>query len=157
MPSTWARFALAVLLLLSLGLKAWTSYGADRTDDAADSPALLEPLGAKGFALSQEDGLEAPFAIATRGDCRIEVTTVSALGWHQAAMAARAEAQALSYVYAGRVYAQQPVMLTKVGYYWQRLVGYFGPSRQPQVFAVITSPACAGQAIDATVVASSLR
>ena len=144
---------MVVLLCTSLGLKAWTSsHAADQTGRVPDMSTLFGP----GFALSQETGLDAPSWIASRGDCRIEVASVSALGWHQSAMAARAGEQALAYVYQGRVYSEQPVLLTKLGYYWHKLTSYFIPSSQPPVFAVVTSRGCAGQSIDATLIAHHL-
>lgn len=149
MPSISARLALVVLLFLSLGVKAWTSgHAAETASDVPDTSALLRTLSADGFALSQAEGFESPLRVASRGECRVGVTTVSPLGWHQAAMAARAGGQNLAYVYGGHLYAEQPVLLTKLGYYWHKLTGYLLATAQPPVYAVLTSPGCVAQSLD---------
>jgi hypothetical protein len=71
-------------------------------------------------------------------------------------MATRAAGQTLAYVYAGHTYAEQPVMLSKLGYYWHKLTSYFYPSAQPPVFGVVTSPGCAAQAVDTALIAQHL-
>ncbi|MGN6487442.1 MAG: hypothetical protein ACTHLT_06440 [Devosia sp.] len=157
MPSISARLSLVVLLFLSLGAKAWTSgHAAETAADAPDTSALLATLSAEGFALSQAGGYESPFRLATRGECRVGVTTVSPLGWHQSALAAQAGGQTLAYVYGGHLYAEQPVLLTKLGYYWHKLTAYFLPIAQTPVYAVLTSRACAAQSVDPTRIAQLL-
>lgn len=156
MRSVWAKLALIVLLVASLGLKA-RSYAPNQSIEQPRDTALLSALSAGGFALSTKDGLDGPTWVADKGDCHIEVTTVTALGWHQSAMANRAGTQNLAYVYAGHVYEEQPVMLTKMDYYWHKLANYFYSSGQPPpVFGVVTSAGCTEQSFDTTLIARLL-
>lgn len=156
MPSPWAKLALIVLLVASLGLKARSIDAADQSSEPPSGSALLNALSAGGFTLTVQDGLEAPAWVADKGACHIEVTTVSPLGWHQSAMAVRAGGQGLAYVYGGQVYAEQPVTLTKLGYYWHKLANYFYPSGQPLVFAVVTSAGCTAPSVDTVRIAQLL-
>lgn len=148
MPLPWARLALIALLVASLGLKTRSIDAADQPSEPPSGSALRGALSADGFALTEAAGLQSPAWIADKGDCHIEIVAVSPLGWHQSAMTVRAGKQGLAYVYAGHVYAEQPVMLTKLGYYWHKLANYFYPTGQPPVFGVVTSAGCATQPVD---------
>lgn len=156
MTSIWAKAALIVLLVFSLGLKARSIDRVEQPIEQPSAPALFSALSADGFTLTEAAGLEGPAWVAARGGCHIEVATISPLGWHQSAMSVRAGAQALAYVYAGQIYQEQPVLLSKLGYYWHKLTNYFYPSMQPPVFGVVTSDACAGQSVDITSIARLL-
>jgi hypothetical protein len=131
-----------------LGLKVWHGAAADQPNRQRSASPLFEALGEDGFTLTEQGWLESPIWVAGKDDCRIVVTTVSPLGWHQSAMAAHRGQQALVYVYEGRIYQEQPVLLTKLGYFWHKLANYFYPAAQPPVFAVVTSSGCAAQSID---------
>ncbi|WDR06502.1 hypothetical protein PSQ90_03260 [Devosia rhodophyticola] len=72
-------------------------------------------------------------------------------------MAARAGGRDLAYVYGGNVYGQQPVMLSKLGYYWHKLVNYFYPSGQPPVFGVVSSSDCDSQSVGIGLIAQLLQ
>lgn len=155
MQSTWVKLALVVLMVASLGLKARSDSGAPPQPYA---PASLDILSAQGFVFDEIDGLQGPAWAAANDDCRIEITEVSPLGWHQAAMGARAGEGRVAYVYDGRPYDEQPVTLTKFGYYWHKLLNYFDPAAsQPPVFAVATSAGCAAQSIQFELIAQQLR
>ena len=157
MRSDWAKPVLIVLLVASLGLKARSSDAPNQPREQPIYAALLSALSAGGFALSTKDGLESPTWVADKGDCHIEVSTVTPLGWHQSAMADRAANQNLAYVYAGNVYQNQPVMLTKMDYYWHKLANYFYPSGRPlPVFGVVTSANCTVQSMDTDLIARLL-
>ena len=157
MRSDWAKLALIVLLVASLGLKARSSDASNQPREQPIYTALLSALSAGGFALSTKDGLESPIWVADKGDCHIEVTTVTPLGWHQSAMANNAGKQNLAYVYAGHIYEKQPVMLTKMDYYWHKLTNYFPLSGQlPPVFGVVTSADCTAQSVDTLLIARLL-
>jgi hypothetical protein len=153
----WAKLALIVLLVASLGLKARGSDASNQPPEQWRDTALLDALSAGGFAISSKDGLQSPTWVADKGDCHIEVTTVTPLGWHQSAMADRAGNQNLAYVYAGHVYENQPVMLTKMDYYWHKLANYFYLSgQQPPVFGVVTSANCTPQSVGTDLIARLL-
>jgi hypothetical protein len=149
--------ALIILLVASLGLKARSSEASSQPAEQPGDTALFSALSADGFALSTKDGFESgTTGVADKGDCHIEVTTVTPLGWHQSAMVERAGQQKLAYVYAGHVYDSQPVVLTKMDYYWHKLVNYFYVSEQPPVFGVVTSAGCAAQSVDTVRIAGLL-
>jgi len=153
MQSTWVKLALVALMVASLGLKARSDAGAP----PPYSPAGLGILSDQGFVFAEIGGLEGPAWSASNRDCRIEITEVSPLGWHQAAMGARAGDGRVAYVYDARLYDEQPVTLTKLGYYWHKLVNYFDPAAmQPPVFAVATSAGCAAQSIQFERIAQQL-
>ncbi len=156
MPLRWARLALILLLGASLSLKAWHGAAADQPNERLSTSSLLRALGEDGFTLTEQGWLESPLWVASKDDCRIVVTTVSPLGWHQSSMVAHKGQQALGYVYDGRVYQEQPVLLTKLGYFWHKLANYFYPAAQPPVFAVVTSRGCAAQSIDTATLAQYL-
>lgn len=157
MPSPWVRLALIVLLFTSLGLKGWRSDAADQPPLQPVNASLVSLLSARDFILTQEEGLEGPTWVADKDDCHVEITQVSLLGWHQSAMVARAGGEALAYAYAGEAYEEQPVMLTKLGYYWHKLANYFYPSSPPPIFGVVTSTGCAAHSIDTALIAQHLR
>lgn len=156
MPSLWAKSALIVLLVASLGLKVRGIERDEPPGPPASALALVSALSGDGFVLGDGGGLEGYSWLATRGDCHIEVTMVSPLGWHQAAMATRAAGQTLAYVYEGHLYDEQPILLSKLGYYWHKFTNYFYPATQPPVFGVVTSPGCAAQSIDSALIARHL-
>ncbi|MET3896560.1 hypothetical protein ABIB57_000484 [Devosia sp. UYZn731] len=145
------------MLVASLGLKARSSDASSQPREQPGDTALLGALSAGGFAISTKDGLESPTWVADKGDCHIEVTTVTPLGWHQSAMADRAGNQNLAYVYAGHVYEHQPVMLTKMDYYWHKLANYFYLAGQPPpVFGVVSSANCTAQSVGTDLIARLL-
>jgi hypothetical protein len=148
MPLPWARLALILLLGASLSLKVWHGVAANQPHGQPTAIPLFESLEEDGFTLAEQGWLESPVWVASKDDCRIVVTTVSPLGWHQSAMAAHKGQQALGYVYDGRIYQDQPVLLTRLGYYWHKLANHFYSTAQPPVFAVVTSRGCAAQSID---------
>lgn len=156
MPSHWANLAVVFLIVTSLGLKVWSMAAPDQRSRQPDVFLRLSALSAEGFSLVEGGGLGGHAWVANRQDCRIEIVTLSPLGWHQSAIAERAEGRELAYIYGGQVYERQPVMLTKLDYYWHKLANYFHPSIQPPVFGVVTSPGCASQSVDPAFIAQHL-
>ncbi|MBU1336410.1 MAG: hypothetical protein KJ944_07455 [Alphaproteobacteria bacterium] len=128
----------------------------DQRSRQPDGFLRLGTLSAEGFSLVEGASLEGHAWVANRRDCRIDITTLSPLGWHQSAIADRAGGQELVYIYAGQVYERQPVILTKLDYYWHKLANYFHSSSQPPVFGVVTSPGCASQSVDPIFIAQHL-
>jgi hypothetical protein len=148
--------AVVFLLVASLGLKAWSMAAPDQRSRQPDGFVSLSALSAEGFSLVEGGDLGGRAWVANKQDCRIEITTLSPLGWHQSAIADRAGGQELVYIYGGQVYERQPVILTKLDYYWHKLANYFHPSSQPPVFGVVTSPGCASQSVDPFFIARQL-
>lgn len=142
MRPTLLRALLVLLLTASLSVKVLGSVTSG-DDPPSDVPQSIHGyLEQHGFALSQQPSMDGPALIAISGLCRIEIANVSPHGWHKSAMEQEAGQRTLVYFYGGAVYDQQPVMLTKLGYYWHKLMHYFVTSTAPSVRAAIIAPEC---------------
>jgi hypothetical protein len=136
------RALLVVLLTGSLSVKVLGSVSSG-DDPPSDVPQSIHTyLEQRGFALSQQPSMDGPALVAISGLCRIEIANVSPHGWHRSAMEQEAGQRTLVYFYGGVVYDQQPLALTKLGYYWHKLMHYFTPSTLPSVRAAIIAPEC---------------
>jgi hypothetical protein len=136
----------AGVFTLSLALKVFGNTAQVQTA-TEDMPAIIgQYMEQHGFTLTQQRTVSGSALVATSGPCRIEIADVSPHGWHRSAMAQHASGRQLAYLYDGSVYADQPVALSKFGFYWHKLIRYFMPSSTPAVLAVITSPECSSEA-----------
>lgn len=135
----------AGVLTLSLALKVLGNTAEEETA-TEDIPAIIEQyLEQRGFTLSWQVTVNGSALVATNDGCSIEIANVSPHGWHRSAMAQHASGRQLIYLYDGSVYDDQPVALTKFGYYWHKLIRYFMASSAPVVRAVITTPECSNE------------
>jgi hypothetical protein len=135
--------AFGLLLALSLGFKAWGSIGESASAPDRGRAEVAAFLEQRGFSVSPQDPADTLWISASSGNCRVQVADVSPQGWQRAAATERAAGQRLSYVYAGKTYSEQPVLLTTLDSYWQRIKRYLHlPSSAYPVRAVIVSPAC---------------
>ncbi|MDB5563260.1 MAG: hypothetical protein JWN11_2678 [Hyphomicrobiales bacterium] len=149
---------LAGLLVLSLGLKvsaniAWTGTGPD-----VNSTEAVAFLQSHGFSVVAPDPLNDLWVSGSNDQCWMQIATVSALGWERDAMSESALGARLSYVYAGNIYPEQPVLLTALNHYWQRLQSYLRqPSHQYPVRAIITSNDCPANLLQPEILAKLSR
>ncbi|MGF9763377.1 hypothetical protein AAII07_50420 [Microvirga sp. 0TCS3.31] len=133
----------ASLFLKVSGLAHPTSTAAADTAPVfpGEVTTLLEQQGFHVSLLTPKDDL--PWVVGTAGDCQVRVTEVAPQGWQQGLLTALAQDQHLVYLFGGASYAEQPVMRTRAGSYWNRLNRYVGreaPSRP--VLAVLSTSAC---------------
>jgi len=141
-----ARTSLVLLLLLvaSLGAKGLAYRAAD---PALVPAAALDPatfLAQRGFAVSPPVPDTAPqWITGMRGDCRVRIADVWPQGWAQSIVRDEGAGQRVLYAFAGRLYDEQPVLMTSLVHYRQRLLRYLlVDSPAPAVRAILVSPAC---------------
>jgi hypothetical protein len=141
-----ALSGLAVLVLAgSLSLKLLITAEDVLTSKSSLNPsetaAVLERDGYEVTGSNTDNDLISVRAVA--GRCSIMVAEAAPLGWHRSIIAQLAAGHQLFYIFGGRIYPEQPLVLTSLHHYWNRLrryVGLTGVNRP--VLAVVASPAC---------------
>ena len=137
-----ASLALAVLLAASLAGKVFGLKEASRP--GYDDDRAVAYLAERGLTVNSTDHHVASiWTVATRGACRVRITTAPPEGWLQTIVAEQTVGEHLMYAFDGRFYSQQPVIRTKLENYRRRLVRYFG-YRAPDlpIRAIAISSAC---------------
>jgi hypothetical protein len=137
---------LALLLVLSLGIKASGNITAGDPAPGTGSPVVASFLQQNGFSVDPKDPANAMWVSGSNGPCKVEVADISPDGYQRDAVMEYAAGRPLSYVFAGSVYTDQPVVLTNLHYYWERLKRYLRlPSHDYPVRAVTTSSDCSAE------------
>jgi len=143
--------AFVAALSVTLGIKVLTGATAG---GAAPSPELniQRALQQQGFQVGMpEPGSDPPLVPATRGDCRLKVTAVSALGWHRDILARITKPdEVLYFVVGGQVFDEQPRWKTFARYVGHRAIAYAGIPIGPPVptLGVIAARTCAADAVN---------
>jgi hypothetical protein len=140
----WAVFATVLVVSLSLKISGLTHpkpTAEIATVFPGDVRNLLEQQGFQVSLATPDEDL--PWVSGTVRNCQVRVTEVAPQGWHQGLLAALAQDQHLVYLFDGAIYPEQPMMRTRVNYYWNRLTRYFGRevANRP-VLAVVSTSAC---------------
>lgn len=133
-----------LLLVLSLSLKVLQSHDESAAGDVVEGVSTF--LARNGFAIERRASDEDLFLVsATASECRLLVAILSPEGWHRDVIRKLTPSDSqLIFVYNGMIYADQPVMLTRLNVYWARLVRAVGghPPSYP-VLGIVGSPECA--------------
>jgi len=84
-----------------------------------------------------------PMIRATAGTCSMVVVRTSAYGWSRDIIRSIAGQNGVFVVFAGRVYAEQPVLMTLLAQLWSKFLYEIGLVRQvTPVIAVMAPPQC---------------
>lgn len=104
----------ALGLLLSVPLKAWTIVSAHGSGGAEPEEALARILDEAGFTTRFEDRiLGRPAVVGARGTCRLWMAYVSGEGWHRDIVVSSASPREdVAFFFRGRAYADQPAWAT---------------------------------------------
>ena len=136
-----AVLVLAVSLSLKLLITAEDVLTSKSSLNPSETAAVLERDGYEVTGSNTDNDLISVRAVA--GRCSIMVAEAAPLGWHRSIIAQLAAGHQLFYIFGGRIYPEQPLVLTSLHHYWNRLrryVGLTGVNRP--VLAVVASPAC---------------
>lgn len=140
------RAGLLLVLLLAASL-AGKALSERRAADPAPRDSLADLaayLAARGYAVSVADTNTAPVWVSgTLGGCLVRIADVPPQGWARSIVAQLGAGQQVRYAFGGGFYPDQPVLLTSIAEYRQRLLRYFGLVAPPPIVrAILVSPAC---------------
>lgn len=125
-------------------LKVLQSHDESAAGDVVEGVSTF--LARNGFETERRASDEGLFLLsATASECRLLVAVLSPEGWHRDVIRKLTPSDSqLIFVYNGMIYADQPVMLTRLNVYWARLVRAVGghPPSYP-VLGIVGSPKCA--------------
>lgn len=144
------RLALAIALLLTLGVKLLWTRDAPAPDEALFVAKAEETLRAQGF---RTERIVRRFGTVVRGDrgaCRLMIGEHPASGAMAEALAVESRGiGALRFIWRGETSAQAPRLLPLFEFYVKRELGRLGfhPARRP-ILAVAANPACDGIRVD---------
>lgn len=133
--------ALALALIVSLGVKTVAYLHPEPVEDATILPRLAARLRAEGYAARIEKGL---FVTARRGDCALKVRDYPPLGSLERVYSALgAGIGPTRYAYRGKWYPSPPTRVPLILYYAQRELARISvPIERPAIVAVSASAAC---------------
>jgi hypothetical protein len=136
---------LALVLVLSLSLKLWGDENAqtEAPDKIADRVAGL--LGEHGFKVEHNPSDEDLFSLsATKGQCLLLTAVLSPHGWHRDVIhKAVPDGGQVLFVFDGRIYPDQPVLLTRAAHYSRRFLRHAGFDAPPRpVLGIVGWPGC---------------
>jgi hypothetical protein len=119
---------------------------AGRPDDPSDlKDSIVGFLARHHFdvVVTNESLNRMPMIRATAGSCSMIVVRSSAYGWSQDMIRSMAGQDRVFVVFAGRVYAEQPVLMTLLAQLWSKFLREIRVVRDvAPVIAVIAPPQC---------------
>jgi hypothetical protein len=133
------------LLGLSLLLKIPGSLNQKELTPSDVGGPVSAFLKSNGFQTEASTSDEDLFLIsATAGKCRLLVALASPQGWHRYVLRQLApEDGKVLFLFNGKSYRDQPVLLTRSYDYWSRLLRFLGGNPTPRpVYGVVGSPDC---------------
>jgi len=141
------KWFVLVVLLLTLGWKvAARSYVSSQPDETAGATRVAEFLVRNHFELveSKEIAFRLQLFRAAAPACRMFVAVEEPRGWHRDLIRSLATATDRTFVvFGGRIYQNQPMLLTVSDFLWSRLMGQLGIGIHSRpVIAVIATPSC---------------
>jgi len=140
-----ASLLLGFLLLASLAIKVPGSLSENEPAGDDIPGRVTEFLRSHGFVSEPHVADVDMFSMSARaGECRLLVAILSPQGWHRDIVKKLAPAGSeVFFFYAGKVYEDQPVMLTRFDDYRTRFLRYAGSaSVQQPVLGIAETPAC---------------
>lgn len=102
---------------------------------------IAAALNRHGFEVTErEDFGSPPWVSAVAGRCGVMVAEVDPQGWHRSLVGQIATGQRLLYTFKGQTYPEQPVMRTRIHYFWTLLKRKLGlPAAPRPVLAIVAS------------------
>lgn len=143
------NLAFGVLLAVSIMFKV--SGGVAGSVDAMypDDRAITALLVKEGFRTHNAAPNTDPLWIfGVRGNCRVQIASVSPQGWHRSVVEWQAAGQTLLYSSSGALHHRQPILGPLMVHYLNRLKRYMGfDAPAVPVRAIIIAPECPADAI----------
>jgi hypothetical protein len=135
--------AFALLLALSLGIKAHIGNGAVTTVQSDDKD-IAQLLSSNGFAIRHEQANADPVWIyGTKQGCNLQIADVSTQGWHRRIVEWQAQGRLLLYSVGGHLYEEQPILMPMMAHYLGRLERYVGIDAAPvRARAIVIDDRC---------------
>lgn len=136
---------LALLLILSLLLKISGVKNAQAEGSRGVYDRVATVLERHGFKVVKNATDEDLFSLSgLRGQCRLLVAVLSPHGWHRDVIRQIAPPDSqLLFLFDGASYRDQPLLLTRLDYYWSRLLRYAGINQPLRpVLGVVGSSEC---------------
>lgn len=157
--SVRAKLILAVLLLLTLGLKLFWTRDGPAPDNGLFVASVEANLRAQGYATTRVVRRFATLVEGRKGACRLLAGEYPPDGVFAEPLAVEGRAVGpFHYIWAGETFTQPPKFRPLVEFYLKRELGRLGfrPARRP-ILAVAAGPGCAGVPVDWTPLASLPR
>jgi hypothetical protein len=150
MPRLSLSLAFALLLAVSLGLKAQLGSATSFTAQYPDSADIETLLAKHEFTVTLPDPNTDPqWVTGDRGTCRLQIANVSPQGWHRAAVEWKAGDNPILYAAGVALHDRQPIVKPLVRHYLRRFERYAGIDAPPlKVRAIIRSGDCPDSLIE---------
>ncbi|WP_315924425.1 hypothetical protein [Mesorhizobium sp. SP-1A] len=143
--------ALALLLVLSMGVKLRLGAPSNFSEQYPGSDDIIEMLSKNGFEVSRPAPNSDPYWITgKRAACLLQIANVSPQGWHRAAVEWKAAGASVLYSSGKALYPAQPILMPLLRHYLRRAERYMG-IRAPalRVRAIISTGTCPADLIAA--------
>ncbi|HWK64579.1 MAG TPA: hypothetical protein VNS34_06540 [Rhizobiaceae bacterium] len=139
----------ALLLGASFGAKVHANFGRGLAASDPDDADILALLSRHGFTITRAPpGTDPVWLTGRKGDCAIDIASVSPRGWHRTAVDWRASGGTLRYAAEGGLFDQQPILGPTLIHYLNRLKRYAGiDAPAVKVRAIIIAPECPADAV----------
>jgi hypothetical protein len=140
-----AETLMIFVLVLSLSLKIVGDTSAQTTEVNDVQSSVADLLEHQGFEVTHDTPDVDLFPLAgVRGQCSLLVAVISPLGWHRDVIRKSAPPGSTTiFVFDGTSYRDQPVLRTRVDYYWTRFLRYAGFNHPVRpVLGIVGSPEC---------------
>ncbi len=143
--SSGVLFAMLLLLLASLMMKG-PVVASDSQGDVNEVMHRIEIfLQEKGFQTVQTTSDEDMFMVSgAAGDCELSIASLSLEGWHRHIIRSLTPVDFdLRFLFDGKLYLEQPLLLTRSYDYWSRLSGFISEdSRALHLYGIVASSEC---------------
>ena len=143
--SSVALVAMLLLLLSSLMMKI-PAIASNSQPDISELTGRIEMfLQRNGFRTEHTTSDEDMFIVsATADDCELSIASLSLQGWHRDIIGSLTPTDySLRFLFDGKLYLEQPLLLTQSYDYWSRLSGFVGEgNRSLHLYGIVASSEC---------------
>lgn len=144
MPRLSLSLAFALLLALSLGLKAELGSATSFTTQYPEAEDIADLMAKHDFAVTfPEPNTDPQWFTGVREGCTFRIANVSPQGWHRAAVEWKAGADPILYSAGTALHDEQPIAAPLMRHYIRRFERYAGMNSPPlKVRAIIRTGDC---------------
>ena len=138
-----------VLLAVSIMFKVRSDVAGSVDAMYPDDSAITALLVKEGFRTHHAAPNTDPvWVYGVRGNCRVQIASVSPQGWHRSVVEWQAAGQTLLYSVGGALHDRQPILGPLTIHYFNRLKRYLGfDAPAVPIRAIIMAPECPADAI----------
>ncbi|QIG51835.1 hypothetical protein G5V57_31495 [Nordella sp. HKS 07] len=143
--SSGTLFAMLLLLLSSLMMKIPIIASNSQWDINEVTRRIEIFLQGNGFRTVHAASDEDMFIIsAAAGDCELSIASLSLQGWHRHVIRNLTPIDySLRFLFDGKLYLEQPLLLTRSYDYWSRLSGFISEgNRSHRLYGIVASSEC---------------